>query len=404
MNLVLLALVLQSSLVLPPRTGMENPAAVSLIPRKLQKNYDKLWKRFIGGTDDAKLRKDLDSLLRKEKTFDPALVIEGYLALYKSDNTAAQARFSDALKVNPNNRIAVYYLAEVAFARAEYTQAATLYGQLLSMPVSLPDIDTKRQRATLLAMDTLLNRAVTAERENRFSEAEDRYRQALKIAPNEPALHTRLADVLLKQNKTEEAEAERKAAEALVPALAAKPTEAEAESAKVDDLEDLGRWGSDIDVFHRIRDAEAATREQVALLIVRYFPQVTEFRQTPRIVTDIENSLAKSEIQMVVAVGLMDPLPNHAFEPAAPVTRGDLASTLARLSRMIGISDSPTSPIVPSDLAPTNAMYPDIQLVLASGLLTVGDSGSFDVSGRVSGPQAVRAAERLLHTFQQVQR
>jgi tetratricopeptide (TPR) repeat protein len=402
MNLLLLALVLQSSLVLPPRTGMENPAAVSPIPRKLQKNYDKLWKRFIGGTDDAKLRKDLESLLRKEKTFDPAWVMEGYLALYKGDNAAARARFSDALKVNPNNRIAVYYLAELAFARGEYTQAATLYGQLLSMPVSLPDLDTKRQRATLLAMDSLLNGAATAERENRFSEAEDRYRQALKIAPNEPVLHTRLADVLLKQNRTEEAEAERKAAEGLVPALAAKPTEAE--STKADDLEDLGRWGSDIDVFHRIRDAEATTREQVALLIVRYFPQVTEFRQTPRIVTDIENSGAKAEIQMVVAVGLMDPLPNHAFEPAAEVTRGDLARTLARLSRMIGISDSPSVPISPSDLAPTNAMYPDIQLVLASGLLTVGDSGSFDVSGRVSGPQAVRAAERLLRTFQQVQR
>ena len=401
MNLLLLALVLQSSLVLPPRTGMENPAAVSLIPRKFQKNYDKLWKRFIGGKDDAKLRKDLDSLLRKEKTFDPAWVMDGYVALYKGDNAAARARFSDALKVNPNNRIAVYYLAELDFARGEYTQAATLYGQLLSMPVSLPDLDTKRQRATLLAMDSLLNGAATAERDNRFSEAEDRYRQALKIAPNEPALHIRLADILLKQNRTEEAEAERKAAEALVPALV-KPTEAE--STKADDLEDLGRWGGDIDVFHRIRDAEAATREEVALLIVRYFPQVTEFRQTPRIVTDIDNSLAKSEIQMVVGVGLMDPLPNHAFEPTAPVTRGDLARTLARLSRMIGISDSPSLPVSPSDLAPTNAMYPDNQLVLASGLLTVGDSGSFDVSGRVSGPQAVRAAERLLRTFQQVQR
>src|SRR5262245_58432408 len=246
MNLVLLALVLQASLALPPRTGMENPAAVSPIPRKLQKNYDKLWKRFTGGTDDAKLRKDLDNLLQKEKTFDPAWVIGGYLALYKGDNTAARARFSDALKVNPNNRIAVYYLAELAFSRGEYTQAATLYGQLLSMPASLPDIDTKRQRATLLAMDSLLNGAVTAERENRFSEAEDRYRQALRIAPNEPALHSRLADILLKQNKTEQAEAEKKASEALFPAVAAKPTDTE--STKADDLEDLGRWGSDIDV------------------------------------------------------------------------------------------------------------------------------------------------------------
>ena len=402
MNLLLLALVLQSSLVLPPRTGMENPAAVSPIPRKLQKNYDKLWNRFIAGSDDTKLRKDLDSILKKDKTFVPAWVIEGYLALYKGDNSAARARFSDALKVNPDNRIAIYYLAELAFAHSEYTLAAGLYGQLLSMGVSLPEIDTKRQRASLLAMDSLLNAAAFAERESRLGEAEERYRQALVIAPNEPALHSRLADLLAKQNKMEEAEKERRAAEDLVPHLAAKPVEPDA--AKADDLEDLGRWGSEIDVFHQIRDAEAATREQVALLIVRYFPQVTEFRQTPRIITDIDTSLAKSEIQMVVAVGLMDPLPNHAFAPAAPVTRGDLASTLARLSRLIGLSDSPSSPIAPSDLAPTNAMYPDIQLVLASGLLTVGDSGSFDVSGRVSGPQAVRAAERLLRTFQQVQR
>src|SRR5262249_56002435 len=115
MNLVLLALVLQSSLVLPPRTGMENPAAVSPIPQKLQKNYDKLWKRFVGGTDDAKLRKDLDSLLQKEKTFDPAWGMEGYLALYKGDNGAARARFSDALQLNPNNRLSLSHLAHLSF-------------------------------------------------------------------------------------------------------------------------------------------------------------------------------------------------------------------------------------------------------------------------------------------------
>src|SRR5262245_42631716 len=219
MNLLLLAFVLQSSLVLPPRTDMENPAAGSPIPRQLQKNYDKLWNRFIAGSDDTKLCKDLDSILKKEKTFDPAWVIEGYLALYKGDNTAARARFSDALKVNPTNRIAIYYLAELSFARGEYTQAATQYGQLLSMAVSLPEIDTKRQRASLLAMDSLLNAAASAESENRFREAEDLYRQALLIVPNEPGLRIRLADLLMKQNRTEEAEAERKAAEALVPHL-----------------------------------------------------------------------------------------------------------------------------------------------------------------------------------------
>jgi tetratricopeptide (TPR) repeat protein len=277
-----------------------------------------------------------------------------------------------------------------------------LYAELLSMNVTVPEIETKRQRAFLLATESLLTAAARAERENRLTEAEAYYRQALSLAPNEPTLHARLADLLVKQNKSEEATAERKAVEDLIPHLAAKVITPE--GGAVDDLEDLGRWGSEIDLFHRIRDTEAITREQVALLTVRYFPQVTEFRQIPRIITDLQNANSTSEIQVAVAVGLMDPLPNHAFEPASPITRGDLATTLARLSRLIGLSGDQTSPVSPQDLGPTNALYPDIQLVLSSGLLTLGNAGSFDVSGYVSGEQAVSAVERLLHTFQQAPR
>jgi len=381
---------------------MENPTAVSPIPQKLYKDYDKFWTRFIAGSNDDKLAKDLDKFLQKQKAIDPVWVLEGYLALYKHDNTAARAKFTEALKVNPKNRIAKYYLAELAFTAGDYAQSATMYGELLSMGASVPELETKRQRAFLLATDNLLSAAARAERENRLPEAEDYYRQALKIAPNEPALHGRLADLLLKQNKTEEAAIERKAVEDLVPHRAAKPTVAE--GVNVDNLEDLGRWGNDIDLFHRIRDAEIVTREQLALLVIRYFPQATEFRQVPRIITDVQTSTAASEIQIVVAVGLMDALPNHAFEPGSPVTRGDLARTLARLSRLIGVSGDPNSAIAPQDLAPTNDMYSDVQLVLGSGLLTLGDAGSFNVAGYVSGPQAVSAVERLLHTFQQVQR
>jgi len=402
MNLLLVALLLQSSLMLPPRAAMENPTVASPIPQKLLKDYDKFWTRFISATNDEKLAKDLDKFLQKQRAIDAAWVLDGYLALYRHDNGTARANFTEALKVNPKNRIATYYLAELAFADGDYARSAALYNELLSMGATIPEIETKRQRAFLLATDSLLSAAARAERENRLPEAEAYYRQALKIAPNEPAFHARLADLLQKQNKTEEAAAERKIFEDLIPRQASKPIVAE--GVKLDDLEDLGRWGSDIGLLHQIRDAEAVTREQVALLIVRYFPQVTEFRQVPRIITDLQNSKASSEVQMVVAVGLMDPLPNRAFEPTSPITRGDLAQTLARLSRMIGLSGDQTPPIPAQDLAPTNVLYSDIQLVLSSGLLTLGDAGSFNVSGYVPGAQAVNAVERLLHTFQQVQR
>ena len=49
MNLLLVLLLLQS-LPLPPRYAMENPAAVSAVPKKLKNDYDKLWARCRGNT------------------------------------------------------------------------------------------------------------------------------------------------------------------------------------------------------------------------------------------------------------------------------------------------------------------------------------------------------------------
>jgi tetratricopeptide (TPR) repeat protein len=401
MNIIFLTLLLQSSLLLPPRFAVENPASVSPVPKKLQKDYDKLWMRFLSAKDDAKLLKDLDKFLQKQKTFDPAWMIQGYLALYKGDDIAARGKFVQALGVNSNNRIALYYLAELADAHAEYARAAALYAQLQSIDPNHPEIETKRQKAFLLATDNLLRTAAQAEKENRLAEAEDAYRQALTLAPNEPALQNQLAELLIRQNRKEEAEALKKRPEDLSPRQSARSRQAD--EGKKDDLEDLGRWGSEIDIFHKIRDMEALTREQFATLIVRYFPQVTEFRQTPRIITDIQASSARSEIQNVVGVGLMDPFPNHDFEPSEGVSRGDLAIAFARLSRLLGLSADPAAQATAPDVTPTNALYPEIQLVLGYSIMTLEDSGSFNVSGHVSGRQAVSSAGRLLSIFQQAQ-
>jgi tetratricopeptide (TPR) repeat protein len=387
--------------LLPPRSSMENPSSVSPIPQKLRKDYDKIWNRFMSGKEDAKLTKDLEKLLQKQQ-MDQFWTIQGYLALYHSADSTAAEQFTRALTLNPKNRIAMYYLAEFAFDKGEYARAATLYSEAAALGASQPELETKRQKAFLLATDNLLRAAARAESEKKFAEAEDYYRQALKVAPNDPLLQARLSGLLVRANRKEEAETSRKTAEAVSPQPADKVESTEA--TKRDDLEDLGRWGSDIAVFQQIRDAEVLTREQAAVLIVRYFPQVTELQQTPHIVTDIQNSAAKVEIQNVVNVGLMDAYPNHDFQPDAPITRGDFARTLARLSRLIGVPAGATSPVGPRDVASTNTLYPDLQLVLGSGLLTLQDSGSFEVAGRVTGRQAVRSVDQLLRTFQQAQR
>jgi len=393
MNALFLVLLLQSALLLPPRTALENPAAVTQIPKKLEKDYKKMWTRFLSGKEDAKLVKDVDKFLRKQNTFDPAWTIEGYLALYNGDDAAAREKFTQALAANAGNRIALYYLAELAFAHTDYARAATLYAQLQKLDSSRPEIETKRQKAFLLATDNFLRAAARAESENRLAEAEDLLRQALKLAPNEPVLEQRLADVLMKENKKEEAAALRKTEDA-PPASVPEPQPSD--EVKTDDLEDLGRWGADIEVFHAIRGAEAITREQFAVLTLRYFPQLTELRRSPEILTDIQNSPARQEILTVVGIGVMSPLPNHEFGPSAPLSRGELAVALSHVAGLLGVVAGEPASFSAADVAPSNALYPQIQLVVGKGLMAVENSGNFNPAGTVPGRQAVNSLERLL--------
>ena len=422
MNLLLVLLLVQS-LLLPPRYAMENPAAVSSIPKKLKNDYDKLWTRFTVGNDDARVLADVDKILKKQKNFDAGMVVQAYIHLYKSNAPEAANRFEQALAINPYNRIAIYYLAELAFARGDYARASDMYAKLLAIENTRSDLETKRQKALLLATENLLQSAYRAEQENRLANAEELYRQALQIAPNEPTFHARLAGLLGKEKKWDEAlthyrrqlelagqteDTERSIAEALMnlgrteearevlDRLRKQGSVDENLEAKVSELEDLGRWGQDIDLFREIKNADALTREQLAAVIVRYFPQVTEFRQQPQILTDVQNSWARVEIQTVVGVGLVDPLPNLTFEPATRVSRSQFALLLGRMVRLLSISPNNAPPIPITDVLPSNMLYPEIQWVVGLGLMSLDDAGNFNLNGDVPGIEAVRALEHLL--------
>src|SRR5262245_23808799 len=118
-----LVLLFQSSLLLPPRTAMENPAVVSPVSEKLRKDYAKIWSRFIAGNEDGKLVKDVDKLLQKQKGSEAVWIVAGYLSLYRGDDNGAREKFTQALNLNPNNPIALYQLAEMAYAHGDYVRA-----------------------------------------------------------------------------------------------------------------------------------------------------------------------------------------------------------------------------------------------------------------------------------------
>ncbi len=422
MNFAIIILLLQT-LLLPPRISMENPAAAAAVPEKARKDYDKAWRKFLAAKEDKELAKNLDKLVRKHKNFDAALTLQAYLELYQGSEMNAERKFEQILASAPNNRIALYYLAELAFGRKDYASASKLYGRLASIDNARSDVETKRQKALLLATDNLFRAAVQAETQNRFDEAEVLYRRILSMAPREPAFHARLAALLVRRKKWDEAlthyrvqaelggateETDTAIAEALVNLGRSDEARTILDRSrnrdggdgildvKLRELEDLGRWGSQIDYFHQIESTTSVTREQFSAMLVRYFPQITEIQQKQQIVTDIQASWARPEIQTILSIGLIDPFPNHTFRPSAPLTRGELAVSLSRLIRILGVSQTAAPPIPTSDVNPDDALHGDIQQVLVRGLMALDDSGNFYINGVVSGEETVRAVERLL--------
>src|SRR5262249_14383272 len=148
-------------------------------------------------------------------------------------------------------------------------------------------------------------------------DAEALYRQALVLAPREPSLHERLGDLYTKQKKwdlsieefrkTQEYgdgsdETDRRIAEALVNLGRAEEARAildrlkksgsgdVALESKLSELEDIGRWGNDLQVFRSIQSSTSLTRAEVAVLLLRYFPQIADLRKTAQIITDIGDS------------------------------------------------------------------------------------------------------------------
>lgn len=144
----------------------------------------------------------------------------------------------------------------------------------------------------------------------------------------------------------------------------------------------------------------AVTREQLAALLTRYFPQLTEFRQSREVMADLEGSWAESEIHTVVGAGLLDPTVNHAFQPARIVSRGEFATVVARPTRLLGVSAGDSSWITPLDVVPDSALYRELEPVLSFGLLLLDNAGNFNIAEPVSGEEAVNTAEELLPLIQ----
>jgi hypothetical protein len=95
-------------------------------------------------------------------------------------------------------------------------------------------------------------------------------------------------------------------------------------------------------------------------------------------------------------LGILDPMPNHTFQPSRTLTVGDLATAMARLTRLLGVTPSDAPRNLAPGAAPENDPYQDLRKMGGLGLLPSGDAGNRDIAAVVSGGEAVNIAEKLL--------
>ena len=116
-------------------------------------------------------------------------------------------------------------------------------------------------------------------------------------------------------------------------------------------------------------------------------------------VTDARGHWAAPWITQVARAGVLDPFPNHTFQPRSRVRRGDLAAAVSRLVLMAADAerrDAWTSarPKI-ADMEPGHLSYPAASVAVASGAMTLDDGERFAVTRPVSGAEAIDVLERV---------
>jgi transcriptional regulator with XRE-family HTH domain len=146
--------------------------------------------------------------------------------------------------------------------------------------------------------------------------------------------------------------------------------------------------------YRRIRTAESITRADLAALIG---VKVTALSRAPtgaaQVAVDISGSWAREHVLRVLAYGIMSVYPNHTFQPAATVRRGELALAVQRILDLLR-HPAAAAPVF-TDMSRSNLHHYAAARVVAAGLMDTTPEGAFQAWRPVSGREASDVIEGL---------
>lgn len=385
--------------------------------------------QWLQAGDLRSAEREFSATLKGSPQFFPAEAGLAYVALARKNFKEAAVRFDRALAADPAYAPALAGRGEALLGLGDRPAALASFEAALTAD---PGLGALRSRIDVLRFRGLqddITAARSAAESGRLAEARQLYERAIAASPESPFLHRELAAVEHRERNYAAAlsHAQRaaqldpsdsrahvlageiyealaefgRAADAYAAAAALEPSEAL--TAKVEALRERAALAALPPEYRAIETSPSITRAQLAALIgVQLEDLLKRSRRRPTVVmTDTRDHWAAPWILGVVAAGVMEAYPNHAFQPNAVLRRGELAAAASRALALVGTGRPKLEAAWRNsrrrfpDVPPSHLSYPAVAMVVEAGVMTTMEDGSFQLTRPVSGAEAMAAVRKL---------
>lgn len=386
------------------------------------------WAQLQSG-DARAAERTLRDLLKRAPRAGAAQAVLGFARLAQGDEAEALTWFDRVLAAQPEHVPALVGRGEALVELGREGEAFEAYQSVLEIapdqPVAQRRVEVLRFRA--VQSDVAAAQAALAGR--RLDEARDHYGRAIKASPDSAFLQRDLADVERQLGNGDRARTLIDRALALDPQdarayairgelreAAGEPDAALADYRRALELDpglpDLAARITEIETglkeaalpteFKAIGSSARVTRGEAAALLAYRLPGVLQAAARGTVlITDGRRHWAQQAILLAARAGAMEVYPNHTFQPASGMTRGEFAATVSRVLNLIAARAPQVAQgwrearLAFTDVRPGHTLHAAISRAVASGVLRPLEGQTFGVSRPMSGADAVDAVDRL---------
>jgi tetratricopeptide (TPR) repeat protein len=404
--------------VAPPKLGLPRAAAAHQVA----------WQWLQSG-DLRTAERSFSDVLKTAPEFYPAEAGLGFVALAKKDYRAASSHFDRALASDPGYAPALAGRGEALLTLGQRQQALASFEAAVAADPNLTELRARIDVLRLRGMQDDVDAARKAAEAGRLDEAQAIYERTLAESPDSPFLYRELAIIERRNGNLDaalgharkaaelspseprnfvalgeiyEAQADfTRAAEAYRTANSLEPSDTL--QAKLDELTEKAAFAAMPEEYRAIETAPTVTRAQLAALLGVRLDDVLKRarRDNPVVLTDTRGNWAGPWIQAVSRAGIMEAYANHTFQPNEAVRRADLALAASRVLSFIA-TERPRQaaawkdPHVRfSDLPPGHLSYPAAAVAVQAGVMKTVERDEFQLSGAVTGAEALAAVKKL---------